>query len=277
MRVIWGKKRFDVYKNKLIIVLLVVIISFFVFRHCVRAGGAVVETISSCALYPLLRVQQLIIVSAARWSEQRATLQGLEQYVTDLQKINEQLVAENVMLKSKHLYLQETDEVRAFTQRYAVRNGHTAQVLVRHFSPNNQFFLVDAGSSSGIKKDMVALYCASIVGKVVEVYPWYCKVCLVTDADCKVAAACGIKGVSGIHEGINDMQQTIVRYTSHLDRVDVGDMVLSSGEGLVFPKGFALGKVVSADKGELFYTIAVEPALDLQKLRYCTLVARDDI
>jgi rod shape-determining protein MreC len=155
--------------------------------------------------------------------------------------------------------------------------GSIAQVLARHFSSSNQFFLVDAGSSHGIKKDMVALYCNAIVGRVAEVYPWYCKVCLITDVDCKVAAVCLKKKASGIHEGINDESQSIMRYVSHLELVTIGDDVFSSGEGLVFPKGFALGKVVFADKGELFYAITIRPSLDFQTLRYCTLVAKEDI
>ena len=68
-----------------------------------------------------------------------------------------------------------------------------------------------------------------------------------------------------------------MRYVSHLEAVNVGDDVFSSGEGLVFPKGFALGKVTAADKGDLFYTITIQPALDFQALRYCTLVAKEDI
>jgi cell shape-determining protein MreC len=68
-----------------------------------------------------------------------------------------------------------------------------------------------------------------------------------------------------------------VRYVSHLESVSVGDDVFSSGEGMVFPKGFALGKVISADKGDLFYTITVQPALDFQSLRYCTLIAKENI
>ncbi len=143
------------------------------------------------------------------------------------------------------------------------------------------------GSSQGIKKDMVALYCNAIVGRVTQVYPWYCKVCLVTDADCKIAALClssvalakvgPEKGVSGIHEGINDSLYTAMRYISHLESVNVADDVLSSGEGLIFPKGFALGKVVAADKGELFYTITIQPALNFHTLRYCTLIAKENI
>jgi len=187
-------------------------------------------------------------------------------------------------------YADETDELRMFNKQYALQKGCVAQVLARHFSASNQFFLVDVGSAQGIKKDMVALYGNAIVGRVAEVYPWYCKVSLITDVDCKVAVLCAsfsaqsrktnkvaLKGASGIHEGINNTTCTTLRHVSHLESIYVGDDVLSSGEGLVFPKGFLLGKVTTAEKGELFYTIFVQPSLDFQTLRYCTLIAKEDI
>jgi rod shape-determining protein MreC len=274
-----------VSKNKLIISVVFVIISFFIFRHCVKAGVSMIGTVSSSILYPLLRVQHAIIMPIAQWFEHKATIQELENVIQNMRDAHEQLYAENSELKALCLYAQETSELRNFNKRYALHNGHMVQILARHFSATKQFFLVDAGSSQGIKKDMVALYGNNVVGRVAQVYPWYCEVCLVTDADCKIASAVAKSmvgtspkgGANGIHEGCNDASKTLVRYVSHLETVDIGDTVLSSGEGLVFPKGFALGKVLAADKGELFYEITVQPALDFHTLRYCTLIAKEDI
>jgi cell shape-determining protein MreC len=112
---------------------------------------------------------------------------------------------------------------------------------------------------------------------VTEVYPWYCKVCLITDSDCKVAALSHQTGATGIHEGTNDTLHTIMRYVSHLTTVHNEDDIFSSGEGLIFPKGFMLGKVVCVHKGDLFYTVTVRAALDFKTLCYCTLIAKGDI
>jgi cell shape-determining protein MreC len=275
-----------------------VTIIFFVMRHCAPLHS--LETVSSCCLYPLLRAQQLIIEPVSRWINHSSSIAELQQTIGDLQKKCDDIFAENIALKAACQYADETSELRIFNQQYALQKGCVVQVLARHFSAHNQFFLVNAGSAHGIKKDMVALYCNALVGKVTELYPWYCKVCLVTDADCKVAALCVpysttlqstqrgsmqsrkiqkgvLKGASGIHEGVNEANHTTVRYVSHLELLHEGDDVLSSGEGLVFPKGFSLGKVIAADKGELFYTIVVQPALDFQALRYCTLIAKEDM
>ena len=264
-------------KNRIVIVVIFAIISFFILRYCAVVGVSVFETISSCCLYPVLRVQQLVIEPIMMRLSDRATMRELETIIENVQKKYDDIFAENIALKAMRCYADETAELRNFNKRYVLHGGHVVHILARHFSPHNQFFLVDAGSLQGIKKDMVALYCNAIVGRVAEVYPWYCKICLITDVGCKVAALCPRKCASGIHEGINDISHTAMRYVSHLETVIVGDDVLSSGEGLIFPKGFALGKVISADKSELFYTITIQPALNFQTLCYCTLIAKEDI
>jgi rod shape-determining protein MreC len=292
-----------VYKNRIVIGAVLVIIIFFVMRPILRSPSfegqaSILQIVASCCLYPLLKAQQLVVEPVARWKNRSDSVADLEKNMSDLQKKYEHLCSENIALKALCQYADETDELRIFNKRYALQKGCVAQVLARHFSSNNQFFLVDVGSVHGIKKDMVALYGNAIVGRVAEVYPWYCKVSLITDADCKVAVLCALfgekgysankslhsrktktalKSASGIHEGINDATCTSLRYVSHLEQIHAGDDVLSSGEGLVFPKGFLLGKVISAEKGELFYTIAVQPALDFHALRYCTLIAKEDI
>jgi rod shape-determining protein MreC len=286
-------------KNRIVIGVIFVVIFFFVMRHSAAVGVSVVETVSSCCLYPLLRVQQLIVEPISQWMNRSDVIAELKETINTLQKKHDDLFVENSALKGLYQYVDETDELRAFNKKYMLQKGHVAQVLARHFSANSQFFLVDAGSSQGIKKDMVALYGNAIVGRVTQVYPWYCKVCLITDVDCKVAVLCTpfsanfknthkamqsrvaqkslFKGASGIHEGTNEATCTSLRYVSHLEVIHEGDDVISSGEGLVFPKGFVLGKVISTQKGELFYTIAVQPALDFSTLRYCTLIAKEDI
>ena len=288
------------YRNKIVFIAVFGSIIFFVMRHSATVGVSVLETASSYCLYPLLKAQQMVVEPMSRWMHRSNSLVELEQTIETLQKKHDQLAVDHIALKALCQYADDTDELRTFNQRYALHKGSVAQVLARHFSPNNQFFLVDMGSADGIKKDMVALYGNAIVGRVVEVYPWYCKVSLITDVDCKVAALClpystklssthkgaqganklnkgAFKGATGIHEGVNDVTRTSIRYVSHLESVHEGDDILSSGEGLVFPKGFLLGKIISADKGELFYTITVQPSLDFQALRYCTLIAKEDI
>jgi rod shape-determining protein MreC len=274
-------------KNKVAIVVIAMIIFFFVVRHSTFTAITLGEKSLSYIVYPLLCMQQKFIEPFTAWKKRSYDIGQLEKKIEELQQKHDEVCAENGALKALHCYAHETKELRDFNKKYLLQRGHVAQILARHFSLNNHFFFVDAGSSHGIHKDMVALYNNAIVGKVTDVYPWYCKVNIITDVDCKVAALCLPsfiaekerikKGVSGIHEGINDCSCTVLRYVSHLESVNVGDDVISSGEGLIFPRGFALGTIKSVHKEDLFYAITVQPALDFEALRYCVLISKEHI
>jgi rod shape-determining protein MreC len=264
-------------KNRVVGAVLCAAIVFFIFRHCAFIGVSTLGVLSSSLVYPFLRVQHFFIEPFKDWLTRSATIQELERACILLKKEKDELTAENVSLKGTYYYAQETTDLRNFNQRYLLQKGRIVSVLARHFSPNNQFFLMDAGSRNGIEKDMVALYCNCIIGRVCEVYPWYCKVCLITDAECKVAAMCQQTGASGIHEGINDSYHTGLRYVSHLEKIELNSMVLSRGEGFIFPRGFALGRIKTVVKGDLFYLIDVQPMVDFNSLSYCILIAKDEI
>jgi rod shape-determining protein MreC len=264
-------------KNKSIVIILCVIISFFAMRFCMSSSFFTVGTMSSCLLYPVLVIQKCVVMPVRFWLNDRATMHDLRQQCMTLQYERDKLFAQNIAYQAEHHYWRDIQELHNFNKRYKENVGHIAQILARHLSENNQFFLVDIGARQGIKKDMVALYNNCLIGRVTQVFPWYCQVCLITDAECKVAAFCSSTGATGIHQGVNDSKKTVLQYVSHLETVVVGDMIFSSGDGLIFPNGFCLGVIKNVEKGDLFYTIDIEPLLDFNAVQYCTLVAKSDV
>lgn len=168
-------------------------------------------------------------------------------------------------------FSENTKEIRSFLDRYKTDTGRIAHVLVKNFD-GEHYFLIDAGSKQGIKRDMVAVYKDSLVGRVVEVYPSYCKVLLITDPHCKVAAVCSQTGTKGIHEGLGNTQFTALGYVDPQQPIKEGDLVLSSGEGMLFPYGYALGTIQSFENDGHSYTISVEPSVNVKRLDYVYIV-----
>lgn len=263
-------------KNSIVVSILFIISAFFVCRYCSLFGSSTVGVVSSCFLYPVLRIQKSLIEPMQQWVGNRTSFAQLQQKYAALHDERVQLIAENIALKSSNHYVRSTAELLTFKKRYEKTGERLVQVLARHLSADNQFFLVNAGSRQGVQKDMVALYGNCLLGRVAHVYPWYCKVYLITDSQCKVAAVCTKTGATGIHEGLNNELNTALSHVSHLEKVEVGDTLISSGEGLVFPQGFGLGTIISAERGDLVYTITVKPLVDFNTVRYCTLLAKNE-
>lgn len=239
----------------------------------VRQQGAL-ENISSYIMYPILVAQHAVIKPVKDFFERRKSQQELEALVKRLLDERDDLVAQNVQLNSMLSYANQTDELATFKKQFGIADAAIAQVLVKHFSENAQYFLIDKGAAAGMAPDMVAVYKNCLLGKVVEVYPRYSKVLLVTDKQCKVAAYCAHTHASGIHEGMNLENQTAMQYVSHLAEIEPDDLVLSSGDGLIFPKGFALGKISMCKPHGLFYSVTIQPFLDLRKIDYCFIMQK---
>jgi rod shape-determining protein MreC len=235
------------------------------------------QVVSSCFMYPLLRVQHYCANTIHLFFKKRHTIEQLELQCTCLEDENNALNNENCSLKALLSHAEVIHDLIAFKKRYQKTSEKIVHILARHLSAEQQFFLVNAGSRDGVYKDMVVLYGNALIGKVTDVYPWYCKVILITDAQCSVAARCTKTGAVGIHVGTNHTEQGELCFVSHLDTVVESDLVISSGEGLIFPEGFALGIVSACAQGELVYTISIKPIVDMRTINYCTICSKADL
>ncbi len=231
-----------------------------------------IEVGASSITYPLLRLQNVLVGAFAGPSAEHKRSVGciLEDF-EKLTKERDALLHELISLKALQRYAEDTNDLRDYMKRYSVDSLVIAPILLRNFA-GEHFFLIDAGESCGIKKDMIALYRNALVGKVTQVYPSYSKILLITDKHCNVSALCSSHGVKGIHHGLKKGLTTL-DYVDHRDEVTVGDLVITSGEGGIFPRGFGLGRITHVDQGGGYgRSIVIEPFVDLKKIDYCCIV-----
>ncbi len=246
------------------------IVFFLVSFYC----RTPISSVSSIFLYPFLQLQSLVVQPVKRLFMQRKNIAELEALVATLSQEKENLIATNIEVNAALFFAHETKELIEFKKRYTFADAPLSRILVKHISPQEHFMLVAGGSRAGINLDMVAVYKNNLIGKVVQVFPFYSKVQLVSDRACKVAAYCAGTKAGGIHEGENALASTVLNYVSHLVDIKRDDLVISSGEGLVFPQGFALGKIKEFRKGGLYYHVDIEPLVDINELKYCYLVQK---
>jgi rod shape-determining protein MreC len=124
------------------------------------------------------------------------------------------------------------------------------------------------------------VYKNCLVGRVSQVFPHYSRVDLITDKQCKVAAQTGNGKYKGIHEGLytTDTSHVIHLYDNTLElenKIKTGDVIISSGDGLLFPRGFALGRVATITRNDFNCTLILEPLIDFKTLEYCSVLMED--
>jgi len=133
--------------------------------------------------------------------------------------------------------------------------------------------LLDQGRNQGVKNGHPVLAPEGIVGRVVEVYPHYCKVMLIVDRNSGAEAMVQRTRVRGILQGKGGNRCSLDFVPKSAD-MQVGDLVLASGLGGIYPKGLVFGKVTAADKKKpgVFQEIEVTPAVDLAALEEVLVV-----
>lgn len=256
---------------------LVLIVLFFVVHRLLYVSSNVVDRGASLLLYPVVKLQHVIVSPLQKFFKKRKKNSLLQDKIAFLQEQNENLLAENIELQALHEYFEKTKELIKFREKYAVQDTSLAHIIMKQFSEYEQSFLVDCGSMHGISVDMVAVYKNCLVGRVTHVYPYYSKVILITDPGCKVAAYCRNSKARGIHEGCNKKKETLLQFVSHLHQLKENDLVISSGEGLIFPQGFCLGRIHSFEPEGLYYKIFIKPMLKFKDIEFCYLIKKGEL
>ena len=236
------------------------------FNRGCNTGAAVL-------ISPFLKIQHVVLAPVKKYC-QTPQIYELQQRIHDLEQAHDQLVKEIVALKSSKEFVTETQELVRYKKRYHMEPHTLAHIILKQLGEHEHYVLIDQGSSHGVQKDMVAVYKNALIGKVTDVYPYWSKVLLMTDPLCKVAAVCARTKASGIAEGVCDAQHFTMTHVNHLDTIKEGDYIVSSGAGLVFPKGFGLGTIESFAQEGLFYTIIAKPLIPIERIEYCYLIQK---
>lgn len=261
-------------KKYLYSILFVFIIIFYINKILFLSSG-ILENTFSYITHSVLNFQNRIVSPIRIFKEKLTTINELQTKLANETKERENLLEENIMLKASLSHMEQVIEYVGFKNKYDLNNAITAQIIMKEISEEGHYFYIDKGSNFEITKDMVAVYKNCLIGKVIEVFPTKSRVVFITDNSCKVAAFCYKTGAIGIYEGLNDTNKAQLSFVSHLDTLSINDLVISSGEGLIFPKGLGLGKISEFKKiNEVQYEITIKPLIDIKKISYCCLIKK---
>lgn len=251
---------------------------FFIFLFCFMINRllffspGMAETTSSYILYPILKVQKFFTDPVSRYLAHKFDLAALHLDIAELACQRDDLQAKVISLETILNFEQRSKEIRDFAEIYDFSQKKLAQVLLRSFDDTGHFYWVDAGSNKGIISNMIAIYKNNIIGRVIHVDPLYSKIALITDKRCKITAACVKTKSVGIYEGNNSFEP-VFDFVPHYETLQLDDLLISTGQGLVYPQGFAVGKIKSFSVHDVAYKVVVQPLVDLQQLDFVYLIA----
>ncbi|MCF8720175.1 rod shape-determining protein MreC [Nitrospina gracilis] len=127
--------------------------------------------------------------------------------------------------------------------------------------------VINKGSNDGLRENLPVVTAQGVVGHIIQVGFNSAKVMLITDSRSAVDSLFQDDRATGVVVGTGD-EHCEMKYVPINARVEVGDDVLSSGLGGVFPKGLRLGRVIQVQKATqgLFQEVTLAPSADLSRL-----------
>ena len=147
------------------------------------------------------------------------------------------------------------------------KDSLVASVIGRDATQWSKVVVIDKGSRHGVKKYLAVVTNSGVIGQIIYAGPNTSKVLLTIDSRSAVDSIFQDSRVSGVVVGTGK-ERCQIKYVPNTAVIKVGDRVLSSGLGGIFPKGLFIGTVfqVVKKKQGLFQEITLTLGSDLSKL-----------
>ncbi|MGH9757663.1 MAG: rod shape-determining protein MreC, partial [Candidatus Acidiferrales bacterium] len=140
-----------------------------------------------------------------------------------------------------------------------------AQVIGASADPISRTIVINCGERDHVRRNLAVITPDGVVGKIVEVLPSTSQVQLINDKDSGVGALFAVSRTQGVVKGSGGPDPRM-EYVVNDEKVQPGELILTSGEDRIFPKGLPIGTVEKATPGNPFQTILVKPAVRLDRL-----------
>lgn len=237
-----------------------------------KIGNPVVEHARIAATDFLVPIAEAIVAPVS-WSEGFSTWVGS---VVDIFDENTRLREENARLM----------EWRSIAEGLDIENARlrgalkaplqvvdflvTARVIAVQGGPYVRTVLIDAGADQGVTEGLPVITPEGIVGRIISVGRSASRVLLITDFNSRVPVIVERSSQNAIAVGSNSQLLELGFLPVDMD-VQIGDRILSSGHGGVYPPDIPVGEIVAIN-GD---SISLNPAAKLGSLDFVRVLDYD--
>jgi len=200
-----------------------------------------------------------------------AVQSGMERFagVSDIYLENQTLRDENGKLRqwreAAQRLIQENEQLRQILKvpQREVPPVATAHVIGFGGGAFERSVLINAGSGDNVAPNLPVVDELGLVGRTIEVGYWTTRVLLITDLNSRVPVRLERTSDVAIAVGLNEPYMHL-RFLAANGDVQVGDRIITSGHGGLFPPGVPVGQIISTDDD----VISVRPLSALDALDF---------
>lgn len=271
-------------RNKLAVTIIVLSVSFLgLIVYTVKSENKnIIESGAGSTLNPA----QAIIYKAT--DKVKETLDFFLNF-SEIKAQNKELISKNQELENKLITYsdlkEENDRLRQilnFTEERDNYNYIACDII--GYSGGNFLdgYIVNKGKNANIQKGMIVIAAQGLVGQVTSVGEnWSIVQSLVNENIAVSVMVESTRDATGYLKGFKDSQNRNLTkvYDLPMDsEVKEGDVIMTSGVGMIYPKEIKIGEVISVeeDKVKVMKSAVVKPYVDFNKLEELFIVSPKD-
>ena len=253
------------YRLYISIVATLIVLFFLMYQTYNEQGTSRFQMAVQTITYPVQTSVQSVV----------STIKNTWNSYINLIEVNE----ENKMLKQQLLNMEEKlnqhieNSVQflrlrsqlLFAQKKA-RKEIFSEIIGESADNNHQIRLINSGSNQLLQRNYIVLRKEGLVGRIQSVSPYQSSVQLIIDHRSRVPALIQRNRVRGLIYGTHDGIE--MRQINQHAKIKIGDRVISSGLGNLYPKGILIGWVsgIHHQSHELFKTARLDSAVDFNQI-----------
>lgn len=271
------------FKNKLAVTIIVLSVAFLgIIIFSVKNGSNSISSGIGSVVSPLQKIVYKINDKIQSSVDFFMNFSKVKQENEELKLKNSEL--ENQMIEYSTLK-EENERLREILKfKDSKKNYDYVGVNIIGYSGGNvsQGYIIDKGTNDGIKKDMIVITHQGLVGKITDSESNYSIVETILNENMAVSVMVdSTRETTGILRGYkeNKNEDLVKVYNLPVNsEIKEGDIILTSGLGMIYPKEIRIGEVISVeiDNVMVMKNAVVKPYVDFNKLEELFVVVPQD-
>jgi rod shape-determining protein MreC len=227
--------------------------------------STLVAPVQYLAVLPEQVLDRLVYLSTTRTTlreENKALKQELQELQMAVQRLN--------FLENENDRLRQLlgSDIRQASRRMA------AEVVAVATDPFSHQVVINKGSANGVYEGQPVLDNRGILGQVMSVGRGTARVLLISDQSHALSLRAERNDIRVLARGTGDLQRLELVYIPHSSELEVGDKLMSSGLGGVYPEGYPVAEITEIDRDERlqYARVSARPFAQLDRIRTVLLL-----
>lgn len=208
------------------------------------------------------------------WSADRFS--SRQQLLKDNEELTNQVTLMSEQLQRFRILEQENKNLRQLLDAPVRDSMHKmiTELMAVDTNPYSHQIVINKGAIDGVFVGQSVLDDSGIVGQISEVGTTNSRVLLISDVTHAIPIRIERNNVRFIAVGDGSLDAMQLQHVPHSADIEIGDVIVSSGLGEVFPEGYPVGKISNIVRNESrpFAEVTATPLAKLDRIKYLLLL-----